>query len=66
MSAARSFGPIQQPLMFGVVAPAATPKDIIAKLNREIVAVLAQPVGGAAHLFLQRNGPPIRVSAVIF
>jgi tripartite-type tricarboxylate transporter receptor subunit TctC len=28
---------------FGVVAPAATPKDIIAKLNGEMVRMLASP-----------------------
>ena len=28
---------------FGVVAPAATPKDIVARLNADIVAVLKSP-----------------------
>ena len=28
---------------YGIVAPAGTPKDIVSRLNREIVAALSQP-----------------------
>jgi len=30
-------------IWYGVVAPAATPKDVIARLNREIVKIMAVP-----------------------
>ena len=54
----------QVSVWFGVVAPAATPKDVVAKLNAEINRILALPdvkerfgaagidiVGGAPELF---------------
>ena len=32
---------------YGILAPAATPKDVVAKLNREIAKALADPVVAA-------------------
>ena len=37
---------------FGVCAPAATPRDIVEKLNREINAILAEPKTKARFLEL--------------
>ena len=37
------FADFRVSVWYGVMAPAATPKDIVAKLNREIVAALASP-----------------------
>jgi tripartite-type tricarboxylate transporter receptor subunit TctC len=37
------FADFRVSVWYGIMAPAATPKDIVAKLNREIVAALASP-----------------------
>lgn len=43
-------------IWYGVVAPAATPKDIIARLNREIVKIMAAP--DVRDKFLQQGVDP--------
>jgi tripartite-type tricarboxylate transporter receptor subunit TctC len=43
-------------IWYGVVAPAATPKDIIARLNREIVKIMAAP--DVREKFLQQGVDP--------
>ena len=48
-------------LWIGVAAPAGTPPDIVATLNREITAILSEPDTRAAYAqqaFVTEPGPP--------
>ncbi len=48
-------------IWYGVVAPAATPKDVVARLNREIVKVMSLP--DVRDKFLQQSVDPASSSA---